>query len=347
MNSSFNNVILVLKMIVLVILYTLVSCSSPETIKISKMVEDTKSRTNYFFYEDFSRVREGTLPTGWVGGDNMVIGKVGRENALYLTPTQNIVDVVGIPNIIYPENFDLTFRVTIPNSCWGNFKAFVGPVMFGNKCCRIIFNEDEIQHCDIGTNALFTIRKRENVFSVYLNGKQTHLKRINSYEMLNYIRLQLEGTRGSVIIHSVIGINLDPENHQGNKLINEVVSEKKELAMKKLSESFNGNWQGNYACSQGETGLTLTINSSEAGKLKATFSFYALPSNINVKSGSFTMEGTYDSNGNFTLNAKEWINRPANYIMVDMSGKLDLNNNRLIGNITHQSCYSFELSKVD
>ena len=121
----------------------------------------------------------------------------------------------------------------------------------------------------------------------------------------------------------------------------------KEIIISSMLNQFQGTWKGSYTCGQGGTGLTLELSALANGKLSATFLFYPQPSNPDVKSGSFSMEGNYDSNGNFTLNAKEWINRPANYIMVDMSGKLDLNNNRLIGNITHQSCYSFELSKVD
>lgn len=131
-----------------------------------------------------------------------------------------------------------------------------------------------------------------------------------------------------------------------NEDTNNTPTETSSTRLENLASHFNGTWKGKYVCGQSETGLTLTIISLETGKLRATFSFYPLPSHPNIKSGSFSMEGNYDSNGNFSLIAKEWINKPANYIMVDMSGKLNSNNNRLIGNITHQSCYSFELLKI-
>jgi hypothetical protein len=80
-----------------------------------------------------------------------------------------------------------------------------------------------------------------------------------------------------------------------------------------------GKWKGTYVCSQGATGLTLTI---KAGKtvattmhtLSATFDFYAVPANPRVPSGSYSMTGYYFPGG-IDLQPTRWISQPAGYEM--------------------------------
>jgi hypothetical protein len=81
-----------------------------------------------------------------------------------------------------------------------------------------------------------------------------------------------------------------------------------------------GKWKGTYVCSQGSTGLTLTVR---AGKtvdttmhpLTATFDFYAVPGNPGVPSGSYSMTGYYFPGG-IDLEPNQWISQPPGYTMV-------------------------------
>jgi murein DD-endopeptidase MepM/ murein hydrolase activator NlpD len=82
-----------------------------------------------------------------------------------------------------------------------------------------------------------------------------------------------------------------------------------------------GTWVGTYSCIQGETGLRLIIRAGSGNSLQAEFVFYPIPTNPTVPSGSFAMTGSY-SDANVALKQDHWINQPAGYLMVDLSGKL-------------------------
>lgn len=62
------------------------------------------------------------------------------------------------------------------------------------------------------------------------------------------------------------------------------------------ARSVLGPWVGTYVCSQGLTGLTLSIAEATPTptQARALFHFYADPSNPRVPTGCFTMTGQYD-----------------------------------------------------
>jgi hypothetical protein len=82
--------------------------------------------------------------------------------------------------------------------------------------------------------------------------------------------------------------------------------------------SLSGVWTGSYTCSQGLTGLRLTITDEGGGMLSADFDFYPLPSNPDVPAGSFTMTGSYSPDG-VVLNQDYWVSEPAGYEMVNLT----------------------------
>jgi hypothetical protein len=83
-----------------------------------------------------------------------------------------------------------------------------------------------------------------------------------------------------------------------------------------------GTWKGSYqGCAQGPTGLTLAIKPRGAtgNRLRATFSFHALPTNPGVPSGSYAMTGFYFPGG-VALDQSHWIIQPPGYGMVNLVG---------------------------
>ena len=81
-----------------------------------------------------------------------------------------------------------------------------------------------------------------------------------------------------------------------------------------------GKWQGTYVCSQGLTGLTLTIKSGKTvdttmHTLTATFAFHAVAANPGVPTGSYSMKGYYFPGG-IDLAPNQWISNPGGYNMV-------------------------------
>lgn len=78
-----------------------------------------------------------------------------------------------------------------------------------------------------------------------------------------------------------------------------------------------GTWTGTYVCAQGETALTLTIERAVNSAARTVFAFGPTPGNPAVPQGSFDMDTRYvDRTLNFTQ--RSWIQRPDNYLMIDL-----------------------------
>jgi hypothetical protein len=83
-----------------------------------------------------------------------------------------------------------------------------------------------------------------------------------------------------------------------------------------------GIWEGSYVAFQGETGLTLNVW-KEGEYYIAIFDFYNLPGKTNAKNGKYYMYGYYDeSTEKYNLIGYEWIERPSNYIFINLEGKI-------------------------
>ncbi|WP_176993517.1 serine/threonine protein kinase [Nonomuraea jiangxiensis] len=109
--------------------------------------------------------------------------------------------------------------------------------------------------------------------------------------------------------------------------------------------SVAGRWTGTYVCNQGKTALDLTITESSPGRLKATFAFEADPSNPDVPSGSFAMSGRLTGRV-LDLKGVRWIDRPGEYIMVNLQA--DLTEDRpstITGNVLGGGCSTFTIER--
>jgi hypothetical protein len=104
----------------------------------------------------------------------------------------------------------------------------------------------------------------------------------------------------------------------------------------------SGDWEGSYTCSQGLTGLDLTIQSSgSTNALKATFTFYPLRSNRRPPVGVYEMTGTYHSASRIVLNPSRWIHQPPGYEPVGLVGALS--GSKFSGKVV--GCSTFSVQK--
>ncbi len=101
-----------------------------------------------------------------------------------------------------------------------------------------------------------------------------------------------------------------------------------------------GEWRGHYLCSQGLTGLTLTVRSSSAigDNVSALFDFYPLPENP-TQSGQFTMVGQWRGDEQrLSLTPEVWINQPEGWEMVGLDLSPSQNFGLLTGIVASQDC---------
>ena len=117
-------------------------------------------------------------------------------------------------------------------------------------------------------------------------------------------------SRNAVGTYKMVNAKLSVENALGIESDNEL-------------DKLVGTYKGSYMQNQGETGLTLTVY-EENGQYKAIFDFYNLPGKTNAKSGKYYMNVSYDKNTkDYIFKATEWIDRPSDYFLVDLRGKLE------------------------
>ncbi|AKF05026.1 hypothetical protein [Sandaracinus amylolyticus] len=106
-------------------------------------------------------------------------------------------------------------------------------------------------------------------------------------------------------------------------------------------------WQGRYVCAQGVTGLTLTVRPVGADRVSATFSFYAVPENPDVPSGSYTMTGLLSATSEVVqLVPERWVQQPRGYVMVAMSGTFDVAQGVMRGRVDGPGCTEFQLRRM-
>jgi hypothetical protein len=79
----------------------------------------------------------------------------------------------------------------------------------------------------------------------------------------------------------------------------------------------------------------------------AIFNFYGTKDNPAVPNGSYMMQGNYNSkSGDLKLGGTSWLERPANYDMVPLSGIINDAKSAFTGRIEFQGCRLFTLKKV-
>lgn len=104
------------------------------------------------------------------------------------------------------------------------------------------------------------------------------------------------------------------------------------------AKGLDGTYEGWYYATQGQTGITLNINSDGTG----TFEFYNMPGKTNAKNGSYTVTVEED-NGRYQIKPDEWIERPSGYDFVSFDGVLE--NDVYYGTVSDNSSWSFKLLK--
>ncbi|MBV6421624.1 MAG: hypothetical protein DAHOPDDO_02905 [Ignavibacteriaceae bacterium] len=133
-----------------------------------------------------------------------------------------------------------------------------------------------------------------------------------------------------------------------NEDTNNTPTETSSTRLENLASHFNGTWKGKYKCNQMEAGVSMKFSASTDGKLTAIFYFYPLStSSLLIKTGSFALEGEFLDDNTFKLDAKKWINKPSNYEMFDVIGKIESNYEEINANILHPSCTTFKLNKIN
>lgn len=81
--------------------------------------------------------------------------------------------------------------------------------------------------------------------------------------------------------------------------------------------------------------------------IEATFHFYATSRNSKLPNGKYLMRGVYNSKTRgLKLGGISWMDRPKNYDMVPLSGKIGSSNKTFTGRIEFPNCKQFTLERT-
>jgi hypothetical protein len=108
-------------------------------------------------------------------------------------------------------------------------------------------------------------------------------------------------------------------------------------------------WSGTYVCSQGLTGVTLTIDLVGTAA-SVLFEFAAVPQNSNpVPSGASRLIGAITENvdGGLSIDADpdEWVSQPPGYFMVGIAATTDGSMREMHGTMKSQSCGRIDVTR--
>ncbi len=108
-----------------------------------------------------------------------------------------------------------------------------------------------------------------------------------------------------------------------------------------------GRFEGGYECAQGTTWLRLDTKAKGNGEMTATFAFGTAVlhgETINtVPDGKYAMRGRWSGN-HFQLEPERWINRPAGFTMVGITGDAD-GTGALSGDVNFPGCSLFSVRR--
>jgi hypothetical protein len=92
---------------------------------------------------------------------------------------------------------------------------------------------------------------------------------------------------------------------------------------------------------------TPTVSNRTSFDIEATFEFYGTTNNPNLPKGKYLMRGVFDEKTReLKLAGISWIDRPKNYDMVPLSGKIGTSGKTFTGRIEFPSCKQFTLERI-
>lgn len=92
---------------------------------------------------------------------------------------------------------------------------------------------------------------------------------------------------------------------------------------------------------------TVPVKKQVLFSVSAQFNFYGTANNKALPAGSYKMQGRYDDKtGQLQLGGIAWVNRPENYDMVPLSGKINSAHDQFTGRVEFIGCKQFTLKKI-
>jgi len=177
--------------------------------------EKPKSKEKIFYYEDFSEVKDGDLPKGWYGGENLMVKTIERGKKVLL-PFRNTNKYGShkavIENIKLPEDWKFEWVIYCSKGKW--WKCKIGNLEFKTNPSghdRIILDGIKKKTGDEGISGKVVkvdIFKKSNKFYVEIDGEQKIFIRKNDFKKSGSIPFEIDIHRNDFKLYSIKGTDL-------------------------------------------------------------------------------------------------------------------------------------------
>jgi len=169
--------------------------------------DTTKISGSYFIFEDFSKIPEGAIPSGWQGAEKSLVKKAGRKKVM--TNFEPAYERITIP-AKFPENFRFDWVVSLGHDHWariGDINIFVGPGLGYWTACRFQIDGSmyDMQGAKRDIPMTLSLEKRGDVFRLFADGVEMLLIRKPGYKSPTSFTLEF---KERYQLHKLVGIDL-------------------------------------------------------------------------------------------------------------------------------------------
>ena len=145
------------------------------------------------YYEDFSSYKQGELPSGWIGGDNLAVKETKRKKVL--APFAKGGYDVTTNNIMFPKDFVVKVLMKYHYGNSGSLNIYIGNykiIMRGPSFSSFVKDKNsESKRSNVSRGKTFSLSLKKDgiIFTLYVNGQMMLFGRYPGLEMSN-IRFQ-------------------------------------------------------------------------------------------------------------------------------------------------------------
>jgi TolB-like protein len=159
--------------------------------------ESTKRQLtgNTFYKEDFSNVKDGYIPSNWVGGEKLMV-KTGNRGKYLADFEKQKNHKVTINNVNFPENFELVYTFQFGSHA-GSTHVFL--YLGGIKAVIDIYGWATLNNSKYGGKfdhrnkvVVAALQKEGNLYKLIINGEEVITARYDGMKILNSFSLEFQ-----------------------------------------------------------------------------------------------------------------------------------------------------------
>ena len=181
--------------------------------KAEKPVVEQPAEANIFYFEDFSEVKDGDLPDGWLGGEKLMVKTIEKGKKVLTPFVKNVEQKIMTNHIKFPEDWFLELIISLDL-----MGIEIGNLQINFRTWSFDMEEVTMSRKGDTKGRLMkvVILKQSNKFCLKIDGVEKILVRKNDFKKPEFISFRVgEGIYGTDFkLYSIKGIDLTGKAEQ-------------------------------------------------------------------------------------------------------------------------------------